>query len=164
MHVVKPNNKYFTQSFYFYWYWYVISIFQLILNDFGNILTLAEVCGNHRVSLAKALLNLFRHEEQVKVLLKNINDYYIGKEGNTAILLFLLALLGSFILIAKFRIISFITVVASNLESDVQFVHFRMLCLLLRRLMILLKLWMKWNCKSTFFFFHIEQMKFSCFI
>jgi len=54
---------------------------QLILNDYGNILTLANVCSNYRVSLAKALLNLFRHERQVRILLKNINDYYIAKEG-----------------------------------------------------------------------------------
>ena len=58
-----------------------LCIFQLILNDFGHILTLAEICGNDRVSLAKALLNLFRHERQVKILLKNINDYGIAKEG-----------------------------------------------------------------------------------
>ena len=68
-------------------YRYVIKIFlcifQLILNDFGHILTLAEICGNDRVSLAKALLNLFRHERQVKILLKNINDYGIAKEGKT---------------------------------------------------------------------------------
>ncbi|XP_052795998.1 ras GTPase-activating protein 1-like [Mya arenaria] len=56
------------------------SLKDLILNDFGNILTLADVCGSDRVSLAKALLNLFRNERQVKVLLKNINDYYIAKE------------------------------------------------------------------------------------
>ncbi|XP_053405598.1 ras GTPase-activating protein 1-like [Mercenaria mercenaria] len=62
------------------------SLKDLILNDFGNILTLAEVCGNHRVSLAKALLNLFRHERQVQVLLKNINDYYIAKEDEVSTL------------------------------------------------------------------------------
>ena len=60
---------------------FVLFFFQLILNDFGHILTLADICGNDRVSLAKALLNLFRHERQVKILLKNINDYGIAKEG-----------------------------------------------------------------------------------
>ena len=62
-------------------FWGFAILFQLILNDFGNILALAEVCSNDKVSLAKALLNLFRHERQVKVLLKSINDYYITKEG-----------------------------------------------------------------------------------
>ena len=62
-----------------------ILIFQLILNDFGHIITLADICGNDRVSLAKALLNLFRHERQVKILLKNINDYGIAKEGISAV-------------------------------------------------------------------------------
>ncbi|XP_052279631.1 ras GTPase-activating protein 1-like isoform X4 [Dreissena polymorpha] len=62
------------------------SLRTLILNDFGNILNLANVCESDRVSLAKALLNLFRHERQVSILLKNINDYYIAKEDSVSTL------------------------------------------------------------------------------
>jgi len=62
-------------------YVFCLVYLQLILTDFNNVVTLANVCVSDKVSLAKALLNLFRHERQVKMLLKNSNDYYINKEG-----------------------------------------------------------------------------------
>ncbi|KAL3867273.1 hypothetical protein ACJMK2_044487 [Sinanodonta woodiana] len=62
------------------------SLKEVVLNDFGHILHLSSVCGNDRVVLARALLNLFRHERQVRVLLKNMNDYEIAKEDEVSTL------------------------------------------------------------------------------
>lgn len=55
---------------------------QLILNgDLSNLLELFSICGNDRIPLAKALLQIFRHEQQEKVILKTMNDLEIAREG-----------------------------------------------------------------------------------
>ena len=55
---------------------------QLILNgDLSNLLELFNICGNDRIPLAKALLQIFRHEKQEKVILKTMNDLEIAREG-----------------------------------------------------------------------------------
>ncbi|KAL5004180.1 hypothetical protein ScPMuIL_017636 [Solemya velum] len=52
----------------------------LFVNDFNSILALAENCGNDRISLAKALLQIYRNERRVGELLKKMNSVEIEKE------------------------------------------------------------------------------------
>lgn len=70
MHIFAKNFL----SFYFFY-------FQLILTNLDNVLVLAQVCVNERISLAKALLMVFRHEKQEAVLLEALNNIEINKEG-----------------------------------------------------------------------------------
>lgn len=39
------------------------------------------MCSSERIPLAKALLQIFRHEKQEKVILKTMNDFEINREG-----------------------------------------------------------------------------------
>lgn len=48
-----------------------------------EIIALAQVCGNDRISLAKSLLNIFVNENQEIKLLRVMNDKEIEKEGKS---------------------------------------------------------------------------------
>ncbi|XP_034325355.1 ras GTPase-activating protein 1 isoform X2 [Magallana gigas] len=66
--IIMPEDKYSTLK-------------ELILNgDLSNLLELFSICGNDRIPLAKALLQIFRHEQQEKVILKTMNDLEIARE------------------------------------------------------------------------------------
>lgn len=59
---------------------------ELILTNLDNVLVLAQVCVNERISLAKALLMVFRHEKQEAVLLEALNNIEINKEDEVSTL------------------------------------------------------------------------------
>ena len=55
---------------------------QLLLNkDLQAVLALSAVCSNSRVSLATALLQIFRHERQEAHLINTLNEKEIEREG-----------------------------------------------------------------------------------
>ncbi|XP_021354731.1 ras GTPase-activating protein 1-like [Mizuhopecten yessoensis] len=72
--IIMPEDKYSTLK-------------ELILNgDLSNILELFNLCGNDRIPVAKALLQIFRHEKQEKVILKTMNDFEIAREEEVSTL------------------------------------------------------------------------------
>ncbi|GAB1609426.1 ras GTPase-activating protein 1-like [Argonauta hians] len=59
---------------------------ELILRNLDNVLMLAQVCVSERISLAKALLMVFRHENQEYRLLEALNNMEIKKEDEVSTL------------------------------------------------------------------------------
>uniref|UniRef100_A0A0L8H737 Ras GTPase-activating protein 1 n=1 Tax=Octopus bimaculoides TaxID=37653 RepID=A0A0L8H737_OCTBM len=59
---------------------------ELILTNLDNVLMLAQVCVSERISLAKALLMVFRHENQESRLLEALNNMEIKKEDEVSTL------------------------------------------------------------------------------
>ncbi|CAG2246074.1 RASA1 [Mytilus edulis] len=72
--IIMPEDKYSTLK-------------ELILNgDLINLLELFNMCSSERIPLAKALLQIFRHEKQEKVILKTMNDFEINREEEVSTL------------------------------------------------------------------------------
>lgn len=57
---------------------------QLILSpDLKNVMAISSVVGGNDAAFAKALLRIFRREQQEAMLLRTVNEKEIEKEGKT---------------------------------------------------------------------------------